>query len=318
MTQLPEIPAHLLERALTLLATDEEIAQDPSLGTMMARMTASKDDLKGEVEAEIREGIESEYELEADGGLKLELNDLATEKKITIGVGPAAKDVWIRWLVNKDFQRYSSQIPPLVRLIYKRGPSTLQDLSPVEFLQDLYTAAHAHGMGKLKQALYHELGQCLLDEHGQRIPWQFFEDFCIPSDIWTVIQEVYQENHRFFIGLWACLPGDIRTPLAMTFGMAMKHIKSLAQMSLVLAQSFDGIGTTPPGGSKPSPIQSLLSMAGSPLSSILSRFRRSGASESPSDAATTEPVTSAGSTANGSETTLTSPAIPQEVEKSAG
>ncbi|MGV3526545.1 MAG: hypothetical protein ACO1RX_20170 [Candidatus Sericytochromatia bacterium] len=242
----PQIDESALEKALGALASLN--LSEEQMEALQSRLMVSPQELKQEVREEAWAEIEEELDLD-DDPFPIELTR-ESDHTVTLGIGEYERSITIRYLHTGDFERMVAYIPDVVRTLYKQGPKALQGLTVQKLFTDLVRVLATPGKrAKLRRFLYQELALCLSNpKTGQIITADELRATCLPGQIIKAAQEVYTVNERFFAGLWAVVPGVIRTPLGTSIGEITKTIKSLAQQTWAFTAK-NRHGGTPNGGS---------------------------------------------------------------------
>ena len=295
---MTEVQNQTLDQAMSAISALKGTIPDEQLEALYSRLMSSPEEMREEIEGEIRENIESEYELEADEGFPVSLI-VETDRAVSIGQGKHEQSITIRNLHMGDFERMANYIPDLVRVLYKKGPNTLKNLTAQKLLNDVIRKGLApKTSGKFKKVFYTELALCLSNQNTDQIVSSDILRSSRPGQIMAACKALWEENQLFFTDLWAEVPGGIRTQTATSIGKVIAIIKGLGQKSLAFNRVLDGLGGTLNGGttnsSSPSQSDSQTQKSEDSTSS------RHGATKSQSTVRTRKKAMSAGKMAKAS------------------
>jgi hypothetical protein len=279
-----------------LAALGDKIPEEV-LSELYSRLSFSRDELKEEAREEVRKELEQDYELDA-APMEAEFI-VESDETVTLGMGEYTQEIRIRYLNEEDFERLAAHIPDVVRHLYKRGPKYVKQLELNGLFGDIIKKAFKRSPdgkpSRFKIAVYQEFCKCLSNPKTGVIITPGYLLGCKPSQIIKAIKKMVQVNRDFFIDLWAEVPGDIRTPLAMSFGITMTNIKTAGLRISELLENFAGIGGILNGG-----LTNLLTLLPQSMDSLKQKsgalpLSASGGTALQSSEEKTEPGTSTGS-----------------------
>lgn len=309
-----EIGEEAMVKAYEALAALGDQIPEETLSELYSRISFSREALKEEAREEVRKELEEDYELDT---VPIEAEFIVeSEETVTLGMGEHTREIRIRYLNEEDFERLAAHIPDVVRYLYKRGPKYVQQLELNGLFADIIKKAFKRSPdgkpSRFKIAVYQEFCKCLSNpKTGVTITPGYLLG-CKPDQIAQAFKKFVQVNRDFFIDLWAEVPGDIRTPLAMSVGMTMTNIKTVGLRISELLENFAGIGGILNGGLMSLLTQLPRSMDSLSLKSGASPSSASGAIAQQSSVEKTEPGTSTGSP---TKKRTKPPAEPRDVRK---